>query len=63
MVDGITTITINADDGLGGTVATSFNVIVSTMITSIEQVGDEMPDKYALFQNFPNPFNPELSLG
>ncbi len=27
-------------------------------VTNLEQNGNNLPDKYALYQNFPNPFNP-----
>jgi hypothetical protein len=41
----------------------SLNVGVFTVgTTDVEQIAENMPAKYALFANYPNPFNPETNI-
>ncbi len=40
----------------------SFAVSVQSFIVSIQQIGTEVPSKYALNQNYPNPFNPTTNI-
>lgn len=40
----------------------SFAVSVQSFIVSIQQIGTEIPSKYALNQNYPNPFNPTTNI-
>ncbi len=35
-----------------------FAVLIGSFISNIKKIGSELPDKFILEQNFPNPFNP-----
>lgn len=37
-------------------------VVLYDTIVSVSQLGSEIPDKFELYQNFPNPFNPETKI-
>jgi len=55
---GSATITVNADDGNGGTGSDYFTVSVDAVSIDSEQI----PLQFALHQNYPNPFNPVTTL-
>ena len=55
---GSATITVNADDGNGGTVSDDFTVSVEAVSVDSEQI----PLQFAFHQNYPNPFNPVTTL-
>ena len=55
---GSATITVNADDGNGGTGSDYFTVSVDAVSIDNEQI----PLQFALHQNYPNPFNPVTTL-
>jgi len=55
---GSATITVNADDGNGGTVSDNFTVSVEAVSIDSEQI----PLQFAVHQNYPNPFNPVTTI-
>ncbi|MGB3017846.1 MAG: T9SS type A sorting domain-containing protein, partial [Ignavibacteria bacterium] len=48
---------VNANN-LGGTSNWSTTFAFRTIVTGINQIGTIIPDKYELYNNYPNPFNP-----
>ena len=48
---------VNAKN-LGGISNWSTTFVFRTVVTGINQIGTTIPDKYELFNNYPNPFNP-----
>lgn len=48
---------VNANNA-GGTSDWSTTYVFRTVVTGINQIGTSIPDKYELYNNYPNPFNP-----
>ena len=55
------TVTVSVSDGNGGTDSITVTINVTDVVNAAPsvQVSPVIPDKTALFTNFPNPFNPE----
>jgi hypothetical protein len=55
-------ITIQSNDPLNPVIQVPVNLQVDSLATDIEILDQNLPLSFELFQNFPNPFNPETSI-
>ena len=47
-----------ATNGLDTLLSNSFLLTLKSLTIGISQIGTEIPDKFVLYNNYPNPFNP-----
>ena len=61
-MDSTYTDSVSGYNGTPTSGSVGFDVPAPCLITSVSQIGSEIPERYVLSQNYPNPFNPTTTI-